>query len=269
MNKQTENGITYLHVFGPGTGMTWNTMGGCFHRCEWNINGSRVECYANAFAERMSTDKFYPDGFRHYYWHPDRLEEPLRRSRPAGIFLNSMFDIMGEWVDSSHIMQVLDICRRSPQHIFFLLTKNPNRLAEFVDVMPKNVWIGVSTPPTYMKGAYLDNGARFRYLREAAIALWPYARDGYVTWMSAEPLSFDVGDLGHQAGLFASLRWIVMGPGTRGKMVFPPNPDHIYRLESEAFLSDIPVFYKPTMRNCPGAIDMREEYPTWAIPVQE
>jgi protein gp37 len=45
MNKQGDPskgtaGIEWTHVFGVGTGRTWNPIGGCKHGCEWAVIGA-------------------------------------------------------------------------------------------------------------------------------------------------------------------------------------------------------------------------------------
>lgn len=141
MNKQGPNGIEW-------TQFSWNPVSGCHHACTWTMPDGRVaECYAKTVAERVAMTA-YPEGFAHHYWHPERLEEPLKVKKPARIFLDSMSDLMGAWVPDEQIEDVLDICRRASWHQFQLLTKNAPRLLKFNGRIPSNVWVGVSAPPS-------------------------------------------------------------------------------------------------------------------------
>ena len=113
------------------------------------MGDKQVVCYAETTAEGVAQGA-YPEGFEHHYWRPDSLEDPVKRQQPARIFLDSMSDIMGHWVPKEQIEAVLDVCRRTPQHTYLLLTKNAPRLRQFD--FPSNVHIGVSTPPDSMNG---------------------------------------------------------------------------------------------------------------------
>ncbi len=111
MNKQqksvTKRGIEW-------TDFTWNVIGGCKHRCRWEMpDGSVAICYAEEVANALRSDKFYPQGFENHYYHPDRLTEPLKVKTPAKIFLDSMSDLMGHWVPDEQIEAVLDIARKA------------------------------------------------------------------------------------------------------------------------------------------------------------
>ena len=155
MNIQGENGIGWTKVprwnkqtgkFYRLPGATLNPMAGCFHGCQWeSIDGGVIaECYAKGVAEGLAT-KAYPHGFKHHYWYPERLIEPLKKQKPHGIFVGSMGDMFGAWVPSEQITQVLDMMRLAHWHTFLVLTKNPKRLAEF-NPFPPNVWVGMSLP---------------------------------------------------------------------------------------------------------------------------
>lgn len=145
MNKQekTKNG----KISGRGiqwTDYTWNANAGCHHRCRWTMpDGSVAVCYAEEIANKFT--RAYPQGFENHYWHPRRLEEPLKLAEPAKIFLDSMSDLMGHWVPEDQIHAVIKITRQAYWHTFQLLTKNSPRLLQFD--FPDNVWVGASSPP--------------------------------------------------------------------------------------------------------------------------
>ena len=68
--------------------MSWNVLAGCLHGCEWVMpNGNKAECYAKTVAERLAVRE-YPNGFEYSYWHPERLDEPLKEKEPSKIFLD-------------------------------------------------------------------------------------------------------------------------------------------------------------------------------------
>ncbi len=76
MNKQgnesdKSGGIEWTHVFGPGTGVTWNPIGGCRHGCVWEMpDGSVAECYAkSAMYEASRLRRANADGWRLNIYH--------------------------------------------------------------------------------------------------------------------------------------------------------------------------------------------------------
>lgn len=168
------------------TGYTWNPVAGCKHGCRWTMPDGQVAiCYAETVAEGVAKHA-YQHGFEHHYWHPDKLDEPLKVKRPAGIFMDSMSDLMGAWVEAEQVEQVLDVCRRADWHIFQLLTKNAPRLLKFE--FPGNVWVGASSPPDYMFGRKLSRNVQSRMLHKTLDVLSRV--DVPVRWISFEPLSW-------------------------------------------------------------------------------
>src|SRR5215475_12381476 len=125
MNKQVKGkgkrGIEW-------TDYTWNPVGGCQHGCRWQMpDDSIAECYAETVAERVAQNS-YPYGFEYHYWRPEALDEPMALAKPSRIFLDSMSDLMGIWVEPWQVQQVLDTCEKAHWHTFQLLTKNAPRL---------------------------------------------------------------------------------------------------------------------------------------------
>ena len=74
------------------------------------------------------------------FW--DRLHEPMKRKKPANIFVGSMCDLFGDWCQRWWIQAVVNMCVNCPQHTFFFLTKNPKRYVEFK--FPENCWLGAT-----------------------------------------------------------------------------------------------------------------------------
>src|SRR5262245_29116946 len=114
MNKQRQGSTLGIEW----TDYTWNPVGGCQHGCRWRMpDGALAVCYAETVATRVGKTA-YREGFAHHYWRPHVLDEPLQLRTPSRIFLDSMSDLMGHWVPSAQIAQVLDVCRQAEWHTF-------------------------------------------------------------------------------------------------------------------------------------------------------
>lgn len=89
----------------------------------------------------------YPYGFEPTL-HRYRLGEPAAKTKAQTIFVCSMADLFGRWIPLDWIVEVLDACRRAPQHRYLFLTKNPKRYVELdqLALLPRedNFWYGSS-----------------------------------------------------------------------------------------------------------------------------
>lgn len=250
MNPQ-KPGIEWTHVWGR-PGFTWNPVRGCFHDCKWEMpDGTVAICYAKEVVERTN---MYTHGFEYHYWRPDVLGQPALFKQPAGIFLDSMSDLMGHWVSDEEIERVLQVCRDNPQHIFFLLTKNARRLTSFE--FPDNVWTGASSPPDMFVGKTLSDHQK-RTMMETSLSYLEYVKSK-VKWMSFEPLSKDYSDLVESHPV---LNWAVIGAASRGRQYFPPDPVHFNNLMRVLDEQGVPVFFKGNLKSLPEATPWREDFP--------
>ena len=178
------------------TETTWNPVTGCT-----KVSPGCAHCYAETFAERWRGIKghHYEQGFDMRLW-PERLEQPLRWSAPRRIFVNSMSDLFHPAVPDEYIERVFDVMVRAEQHIFQVLTKREERLAELADQLPwpANVWMGV----TIENRRFVH---RADYLRKVPAA---------VRFISAEPLLTEVTKLD-----LSEVDWLIAGgesgPGAR------------------------------------------------------
>jgi protein gp37 len=260
MNKQGVNGIEWLNYKRPdGTtrfGYTWNPISGCMHNCRWTMpDGTTAICYAELVATRVA-QAHYSEGFAHHYWHPERLREPMQVKEPAHIFPDSMADLFGAWVPAEQLQQVMDAICEAEQHTFISLTKNAPRLLQVKD-FPMNIWLGVSSPPDQMLGHSLSRIQQEKMLRRSLgiLAQFPHR----ITWMSFEPLSWDVSDI--VAEYADALDWAVIGAASNGAKTYQPEPAHVTRLLEVLDSRKIPVFFKGNLKGNAAAGVWREEYP--------
>ena len=240
-------------------GYTWNPVAGCLHGCGWQMpDGNLAICYAKPIAERFS--KAYPEGFEHHYWRPHLLPEPSRLKEPAGIFVCSMGDLFGHWVEAWQIEKVLQVIRDCPQHVFQLLTKNPRRTLDFD--MPDNVWLGASSPPDIFKGNPLSRRQQETMLRVTLRSL----RDANAAtkFMSFEPLSWDVSTI--VTDYPGVLDWAIIGAASDGHKKVAPPLAAFRNLQSVLDRQSVATVYKGNMRALPlAAADWREDFPAFAF----
>lgn len=248
MNWQKPGQIGWTEVWGR-RGATWNPLSGCLHDCEWEADGKIISCYAKAFALRT---QMYSNGFAPE-WHATKVTEPLRVKEPAGIFVGSMADIFGSWVAPWHLNEILKTCRQAHWHIFLALTKNPGRLRD-ID-LPPNVWIGVSMPPDRLHGKTLTQDQKVRYMARAMTNLAVLKEAGATTFMSFEPLSFDVAPLVYSE----ALSWAIIGALSAGPQKFQPEKAHVEELLTA--LDGVPIYMKENLIWNP----IRREFPAQEI----
>lgn len=110
------------------TDATWSPVTGCAPISEGCQN-----CYAKRMANRLRGRCGYPqdDPFR-VTLHEDRLGEPLRWKQPRRVFVCSMGDLFHEDVPEEFLNRVFANMAIVPQHIFMVLTKRPERMAEYI-----------------------------------------------------------------------------------------------------------------------------------------
>ena len=118
------------------TQATWNPVTGCD-----KVSPGCAHCYAETFAERWRGIPSHPyeQGFDLRLW-PNRLEQPLRWKTPRVIFVNSMSDLFHERIPLDFVTRVFEVMERAPQHVFQVLTKRHERLAELATELPWPTW---------------------------------------------------------------------------------------------------------------------------------
>lgn len=261
---------------------TWNPVTGCKGGCDY--------CYARSIANRFggwttggvkTTQNFfsdppvldsplllerksgkvvkapYPFAFTPTF-HRYRLEEPLKKQKGQNIFVGSMSDLFGRWVPTKWIVEVLDICRKAPQHNYLFLTKFPERYVELdhLALLPheENFWYGATiTNAKQMKRA-ADSIGQLRQEVRSFFSMEPLMED--VARSEAWELSYN--------GAYAN--WIIIGamtgPGSESQQ---PCREWVERIVDDAKnelspFYPIPVFMKGNLRKVWGR-DLIQEFP--------
>jgi len=86
--------------------------------------------------------------------HPDRLRQPGRWQKARRIFMCSMGDLFHNDVPFSFIERIWQIMCGSGAHTFLVLTKRPERMAEFI------AWCGKSVVSNIHLGVTVENQQR-------------------------------------------------------------------------------------------------------------
>src|SRR3972149_1543422 len=166
------------------TEATWNPVTGCT-----KVSQGCKHCYAERDWPRLAAPRAKPNiytgrEFTDVKCHPEKLDIPLRWTKPRRIFVNSMSDLFHEDVPFSFVDDVFTRIAFARQHIYQILTKRPERMLKYFETKRlinsvigewpwKHVWLGVSCEDQ----ATADE--RIPLLLQTPAA---------VRWISAEPL---------------------------------------------------------------------------------
>lgn len=262
------------------TETTWNPVTGCT-----KVSRGCKNCYALRDWARLSANPqtvYYGREFTDVMCHPERLEQPLRWTKPRRIFVNSMSDLFHEDVPDDFIEQIFNVMEKSVAelnhsgncgHVFQILTKRPERMRDFVSRWWRSyqkegvepymgyIWLGVSVEDQ----ATADE--RIPLLLQTPAA---------VRWLSMEPLlgpvdlnamsrtpgaakdeiTADDDRYGPPLGGDNGIDWVVVG-GESGFKARPMHPDWVRSLRDQCQAAGVPFFFKQWGEWLPG------EYPAW------
>jgi len=222
------------------TQSTWNPVVGCS-----KVSDGCANCYAERMAKRLAAmarakvDAGQPAGRTGNYakvindkgrWNGEMyldesaLEDPLGWRLPRVIFVNSMSDLFHENVPLWFVRRVFDVMRRCPQHTFQILTKRPQRAAQYSPELSwtNNVWMGTSVENatvTDRVGHLRRTGARIKFL-------------------SVEPLLGPIPRLP-----LTGIDWVIVG-GESGPGARPMNPDWVRQIRDRCVSRQVPFFFK-------------------------
>ena len=202
------------------TEYTWNPVTGCS-----KVSPGCKNCYAERLAKRLRAmgQSNYVNGFD-LTLHEDSLGVPFNWKRPSMVFVNSMSDLFHENVPLCFIKKTFDVMCRSPHHIFQVLTKRAERLAELSAKLPwhSNIWMGVSVE----NGEYTYRIERLR------------STGAKVKFISMEPLLSPVPEL-----RLEGINWVIVG-GESGPRARPMKAEWVIQIRNQCLIADVPFFFK-------------------------
>lgn len=202
------------------TEKVWNPTIGCD-----KVSVGCKFCYAEVFARRLQSMgmKDYEDGFT-FKILPHRLEQPLKIKKPTKFFVNSMSDLFHENMPFEFLDKVFEIIRRTPQHIYQILTKRDRIMLEYFKdrEVPENVWLGV----TVENKLYIH---RIQALKTIKCT---------IRFISFEPLIGPVGKLN-----LNGIHWVIVG-GESGKKARKMKQEWVIDIYEQAKKFGVAFFFK-------------------------
>lgn len=233
------------------TDATWNPVRGCV-----KVSPGCKHCYAETFAERWRgiSGHAYERGFEPRLV-PEKLDEPLRWTRPRTIFVNSMSDLFGDFVPDAYIDQVLARMLLAYRHTYQVLTKRAERLPRYLGspdlyervlhethalrrARPDLYGIAVSDPATHPApwiwiGVSVED-RRFGVPRIDDLRRTPAA----VRFLSIEPLLEDLGTID-----LTGIGWVILG-GESGPGARQMDPAWARSVRDQCIDARVPFFFK-------------------------
>lgn len=247
-NQRKEGGIAW-------TDETWNPLRGCSKVSEGCRN-----CYAASMAARFSGEGMPYEGLAERTanganWTgkiklvPESLDQPLKWKRPRKIFVNSMSDLFHKDITTAFIEEVFAIMAVAPQHTYQVLTKRPERMAEWFEnragmvsgaaqmmgyrhLLPNipmdewwplsNVWLGTSVENK-------DVLHRIDELRKVPAA---------IRFLSIEPLIGDLGTID-----LSGISWVIVG-GESGRGARPIKEEWVTSIRDQCQEQGVNFFFK-------------------------
>ena len=207
------------------TDSTWNPIRGCT-----KISPGCTHCYAETFAERFRGVKGHPyeQGFD-LRFVPEKLEEPLRWSKPRMIFVNSMSDLFHEDVPTEYILQVAGVMQKANWHTYQVLSKRADRLQTVLNTSLReqaslpHIWWGVSVENR-------KHGLpRIEYLRNTPAS---------IRFLSVEPLLEDLGTVD-----LSGIHWVIVG-GESGPSAREMRPEWVRDIRDQCVAQHVAFFFK-------------------------
>jgi protein gp37 len=202
------------------TEKTWNPITGCK-----KISDGCTNCFAERMSKRlqaMGLEK-YKNGFE-VAWHPKVLYEPYKTRGRKRIFVCSMSDLFHDGVPRKFVERIFLVIQCSPQHTFQVLTKRPERFADYKEFFNiNNLIVGV----TVENENYIN---RINYL--------PAYNTNCKTFISFEPLLGPIPNID-----LTGIDWVIVG-GESGPGARPIKPEWVRQIRDMCIEQKVKFFFK-------------------------
>jgi protein gp37 len=237
------------------TDASWNPVTGCS-----KVSSGCMNCYVERMAKRLAGRAGYPaENPFAVTLHPDRLNEPLRWRKPRRVFVCSMGDLFHKDVPFEFVRRVWATMLSAPQHTYQVLTKRPERMAEFfqwndesgqpwrVEPNRSHIWLGTSVENQATADERIPHllrcPAAVRFVSYEP-ALGPVSFRWLRAWEGSQRGSClnPVGGTNEYDGL-RKLDWIIAG-GESGPHARPCFIEWIRTVVEQCRAAGVPVFVK-------------------------
>ena len=203
------------------TDRTWNPVTGCTQKSEGCRN-----CYAKTMALRLQGmgQAKYKDGFK-VTLQEDVLTEPKGWRQASMVFFCSMGDLFHEEVPFEYTDKVMNTIWETPRHTYQLLTKRPERMAEYFQnhYVPENAWLGTTV-----------EAAEYKYRIDILRSI-----KGSFKFLSCEPLLGDLGELD-----LTGIDWVIVGGESGFKEVRPMKEKWAMNIKEQTDAQGVAFFFK-------------------------
>ena len=232
-------------------------------------------CYAEKMAVRLQAMQSlnYQGITTRGHWNGnhgvdfDVLDKIWKWKEPRMIFINSMSDTFHEWFDFEMIDKIIDVIRYTPQHIYLILTKRPERMLDYFSThVPEkylmdngnildNLWLGVTAENQEQADkripVLLDIPAAKRFVSiepmlgpvSFTLDIDPLKWGGMTRRSTLSGAVFNLLSGKISTNPLNSLDWVICGsesgPGRR-----PFEEDWARSLRDYCSLAEVPFFYK-------------------------
>lgn len=250
---------------------TWNPIIGCS-----KVSPGCTNCYAERMANRLvgmgqepynnvmearigQTPKW--NGKTHFV--ESALEKPLHWKKPRNIFVCSMGDLFHETVSFKDLHWIFSVIAKCSQHIFMVLTKRPETMAQyFRTVYPEyepgsapipNLWLGVTAENQEMADEripiLLDIPAAKSFVSiepmlgpvDLQVLRSQKSNLVYDSLLGREYHNYKQSDWWCKSSGY--LDWVICG-GESGPGARPMNPSWVISLRDQCQASKVPFMFK-------------------------
>ncbi len=203
------------------TDASWNPTTGCI-----KVSPGCKNCYAERLSTRLKLmgNPKYRNAFE-FTLQPSALSLPLKWREPRKIFVNSMSDLFHPLMPDDYLDQCFEVMEKANWHIYQILTKRPDRMAQFsrrFGKVPDHIWLETSVELSMYKG-------RIDTLKQVQVK---------TRFVSFEPL---LGPIGRVA--MRGLGWVIVG-GESGPGHRPIEKEWVRELRDQCVKQNVAFFFK-------------------------
>ena len=236
------------------TDATWNPAVGCT-----KVSAGCAHCYAERIAARFRHHTAYVGTTVNGRWSGQinlrysALDEPLRWRIARRVFVCSMGDPFHHAVPDDYIDRMWGVMALCPEHLFLVLTKRPERMAEYTRTPDRRGRITVlmnaqckgkpqlytsQTEPWPLPNVVLGTSIENQPAADERLPHLSRCR-APVLFVSCEPLLEEI-DL---SPWIDRLGWVIVGSES-GQRARPMDEDWVRLLRNQCVEAGVPFFYK-------------------------